>query len=708
MQLGNPLQPAPPKPTRVPLLREELRLIPAANNSDGSPAWMIQDPINNKFYRIGWLDFELLLRWPMLDIASIVNDVNAETTLDADEDNMADLIGFLGQNKLLQANNAEAVNRLITENNGKKQSAFAWLVHHYLFFRIPLIRPQVLLAKILPFLYWLFSPITALTVLGITLTGLFLVARQWDTFSATFIDQLTIAGFLSYGLALLFSKCLHEFGHALTATRYGVRVGHMGVALLVMLPLPYTDTSESWKLSNNKQRLHIAAAGIITELALAGIATLAWSLADDGPLKSALFFLATTSWLLTLAVNVSPFMRFDGYFIVSDLLDFPNLHERSGALAKTWLRRTVLGVSDSWTEDFPAKKRRLLILFSCITWLYRMTVFLGIAWLVYYLFFKVLGIILFLVEILWFVVLPIWRELKVWFERKSEIKLNRLILSFGVIGGLIALGLVPWQTAVKGTGWIHATRQHQIFTPTAGKLAAMASAGAVVQGQSLFTLTSPDIALNALKSLGMAQARAAELRGLSGIEDGEQKRAALENQQAQFNAEVKLYKDELSRMDLAAPFAGVLQDMDDNLTIGTWVQPKQPMAILIDPQSWAADVLVIEDEINRIKLGDSARVYLSNATFTVLTGTVTAIDTAKINTLPHPMLDAQHGGKIATLPGDKSIPTQGYYKVRVSFKRQPNLQKMTVANVKIETEAKAWLPTVFERIAALFVRESGF
>jgi putative peptide zinc metalloprotease protein len=704
---------APPKPTKVPLLREELRLIPAANNADGSPAWMIQDPINNKFYRIGWLDFELLLRWPMQSIANIVRDVTQETTLDADEDNVTDLIGFLGQNKLLQSSSAEAVNRLISENNSRKQSAVAWLVHHYLFFRIPLIRPQVLLAKILPYLRWLFSPVTAFCVLGITLTGLFLVARQWETFSTTFIDQLTITGFLSYGAALLFSKCLHEFGHAITATRYGVRVGHMGVALLVMLPLPYTDTSESWKLSDNKQRLHIAAAGIITELALAGIATLAWSLADDGPLKSALFFLATTSWLLTLAVNASPFMRFDGYFITSDLLDFPNLHERAGAMAKTWLRRSVLGVNDAWPEDFKPKKRRLLIIFSSITWLYRMTVFLGIAWLVYYLFFKVLGILLFLVEIGWFVVLPIWRELSHWAKRRGEIKLNRIIIGLGLLGSLIALGFIPWQTSVKGTAWIHATRQHQVFTPTAGKLAAMVDLGAaqkvsVQQGQSLFTLTSPDIALNALKSLGMAQARAAEIKGLSGMDDGESKRANLENQQAQFNAEVKLYKDELSRMDLTAPFAGSLQDVDESLTLGTWVQPKQPMAILIDPQSWAADVLVEETEINRIKQGDSAHVYLSNAAFTVLKGSVTAIDTAKLNSLPHPMLDAQHGGKIATLPGDKLIPTQGYYKVRVSFNTQPDLQRMTVANVKIETEAKAWLPTVFERVAALFVRESGF
>ena len=95
-------------------------------------------------------------------------------------------------------------------------------------------------------------------------------------------------------MALVFAKALHEMGHAVTATRYGVRVAHMGVALLVMFPMLYTDTSESWKISNPRQRLAIASAGIITELALAGLATLAWGLSPDGAIRSALFFLATT------------------------------------------------------------------------------------------------------------------------------------------------------------------------------------------------------------------------------------------------------------------------------------------------------------------------------------------------------------------------------------------------------------------------------
>ena len=698
----------PTKPSTVPLLREELRLIPAANNSDGSPAWMIQDPINNKFYRIGWLDFELLWRWPMQTIQHMVDDINTETTLVVEDENVAHLVQFLTQNKLLQAGNAESVNQLIRENNKQKHSIFAWLVHHYLFFRIPLIKPQQMLANLLPYFRWLFSPVTAVAIGLITLTGLFLVARQWDIFQATFIDQLTIAGFLSYGIALLCAKCLHEFGHAITATHYGVRVGHMGVALLVMLPLPYTDTSESWKLSNNKQRLHIAAAGILTELSLAGIATLAWSLCPDGAVKSALFFLATTSWLLTLAVNASPFMRFDGYFILSDLLDFPNLHERAGTLAKTWLRRTLLGVNDAWAEDFTAKKRRLLILFSCITWLYRVTIFLSIAWLVYYLFFKVLGIILFVVEIAWFVALPIWRELTVWLERRKEIKFNRIILSIGIIGSILAIALLPWQTAVNGVAWVHAANQHTIYTPTAGKLVNMVAAGNVQKGQRLFVLSSPDIAIEALRVQGLAEARGIEMRGLSGIENGEQQRAKLQSQQDTFNAEVKLYEDELSRMDLTAPMSGQLQDIDDSLTLNTWVHPKLAMATIIDPSSWAIDAMIEEADIARVQIGDKVKIYIEFMPFSTLIGTVQAIDNVKAHTLPHPMLDVQYGGKIATLANTQSNPLQAYFKVRITFDERPNLSKMALANVKIKTQAQAILPNFIARIAALLVRESGF
>lgn len=117
----------------------------------------------------------------------------------------------------------------------------------------------------------------------------------------------------------------------------------------------YTDTSESWRLRNHRHRLAISVAGVATELALAGLATLAWALLDESMLRQSMLYLATTGWILSLALNASPFMRFDGYFILSDVINFPNLHERSGATAKAFMRRKLLGLNEPDPRGLPAR-----------------------------------------------------------------------------------------------------------------------------------------------------------------------------------------------------------------------------------------------------------------------------------------------------------------------------------------------------------------
>lgn len=119
-------------------------------------------------------------------------------------------------------------------------------------------------------------------VLGLSLLGIVLVLQQWDTFTSAVVESFSTEGLLSFALALIVAKTLHELGHALVATRLGLRVGHMGIAFVVMWPMLYTDTGESWKLSRSRQRLAIASAGIITELSLAGLSTLGWAVCDPG------------------------------------------------------------------------------------------------------------------------------------------------------------------------------------------------------------------------------------------------------------------------------------------------------------------------------------------------------------------------------------------------------------------------------------------
>ncbi len=698
----------------LPPLREELRLLPASANHDGSPAWMVQDPVNNRFFRIGWLDFEVLLRWTHGNARQVADSVSAETTLAADESDVGALLAFLEQHSLLKADTHQAADKLRKRALLLKKTPLQWLLHHYLFFRVPLVRPQRWLAKLLPFVAWVFTPATLTAVALLTLTGIFLAARQWEAFASTVVDHLTWSGLLGYSVALVFAKTLHEIGHALTATRYGVRVAHMGVALLVMFPMLYTDTGESWKLTRPRQRLAIASAGIIAELALAGLATLAWSLAPEGAFKSAMFFLATTSWALTVLLNASPFMRFDGYFILSDLLDFPNLHERSGALARTWLRRTLLGFNEPWPERAPRWGNTLLIGFALATWIYRLVVFLGIGLLVYYFFFKLLGIFLLAVELVWFIAMPVATELRIWQGRRDEIKSTRKIAALALLCALFLLAWLPWQTNVHAVAWVHPERQQQIFSPLAGKLTALPKQGEVTQGQVVFALESPDLQLSAQRASGLASARGTELLGLSGLPNGEERRAQVQNQQDMFLAEARLFAGEQSRMQLTAPFNGVLSDLDPQLAFGVWVQPRQPLAVILDPSSWVAEAYVAEAEIRRVRAGDRVRLYFGLRSSRIIEGRVQEVDTGRTTALPHSMLDASAGGLIATLKPSledrkpERAPRDALYRVRITLDSAPVGQQMMLANAVISGEGHAWLPTIFSRIAAVFIRESGF
>src|SRR3569832_322813 len=184
------------------------------------------------------------------------------------------------------------------------------------------------------------------------------------------IETYSWQGLLSYALALICIKFLLELGHAYTAKRYGGRVPTMGVAFLVLFPVAYTDVNEVWKLPEKRQRIAVSGAGIITELVIAAWATLAWTLLPDGSFKNAAFLLATTTWVSTIMINGSPFMRFDGYFLLSDWLNMPNLHARTFALARWRLREWLFGLGEPKPEVIGIRRERGIILYGWITWTY--------------------------------------------------------------------------------------------------------------------------------------------------------------------------------------------------------------------------------------------------------------------------------------------------------------------------------------------------
>ena len=703
---------ARPAPARaLPSLREDLKLFAAASNRDGSPAWMIQDPVSNRFFRIGWIEFEMLSRWHLQDPAQLLRSLRDETPLEVTQDDVLALLSFFRQHQLLRTSDSESVDYLKQIAARSRSSTWQWLLHNYLFFRVPLVRPQRFLAAVTPVLSLIYSRPFFIGSIVCALLGLLLAVRQWDVFIHTFQDHLSPKGLVGYALALIFAKTIHEFGHAVTATRYGIRVAHMGVAFLVMWPMLYTDTGESWKLSDRKARFRIAAAGVASEFAIAGIATLLWSLADDGAFKSALFFLATTSWLLTLTINASPFMRFDGYFLLCDALDLPNLHARSFALARNRLRRWLLGWREPDPEYFEPGLRRFLIAFAFLTWTYRLVVFLGIAVAVYYFFFKLLGIFLFIVEIAWFVARPLWSELKVWFENRSHIHPARWLLLLGIVALALGLAAVPWARDVSGEGWLHAEQQQLIYSPFPARVATLHQEGEVQSGAVLITLDSPDTRSKAIQSRILAESLALQLDQTVGRSDGAERRGVLAEQLAQQLAELGAQQAELQRLELQAPFAGRLIDLDHDIKPGVWITANQAIGMLIDPRSWIVDALIEQKSLELIKVGAPVRFYRRAYFAAPLTGEVVAIDSARAQVLPHAMLATDHGGRVVAQKQNNGslVPRDALYRVRVKLNTDPSRHRsVELGSVNIAGERRSLLSDFWTGVLAVLIRESGF
>lgn len=687
-------------------LREDLRILEAAPETDGAPAWVIQDPVINRFYRIGWLEFECLLRWGN-SAAALAADIARTTPLQAGPEQVMALSDFLGQHQLLRPGTAET-DRLAARSAGSPWRQWRWWLHHYLFFRIPLVRPQNFLVKVSHHLQGLFRPATLWLLLLLSGLGMALVIRQWDVFSQAVVESISPQGLLGFAGALILAKTLHEFGHALVATHFGVRVAHMGVAFVVMWPMLYTDTSESWKLRSHHQRLAVSAAGILTELGLAALATLGWALSDSGWLHTACLYLATTSWVLSLALNASPFMRFDGYFILSDLLDFPNLHERSSALARTALRRTLLGFDEPWPEAFSDRRRRLLIVFAWMTWGYRLLVFLGIAVAVYLFFFKILGIFLFAVELAWFVVLPIFRELKVWWTRRKEVPVTRRHLMVIVICSALLLLAVPWKTGVRGPGVARAARQMIVYPPYPSVVGTIRTSGRVEAGDLLAQLDAPDLRYQSLRNQARVQGLSAQLTGLQGQERGLDQASATVQRLGEQLAEVQATGEELGRLQLKAEFAGMWLDVNPQKQPGTWVNTREPLGIVVDPQHWLVDAYVGQDDIERLAPGAGAVFYLDQS-LEALRGTVVEIDTTHAARISYPMLATRHGGPIAiAAQSQELIPEDPRFRIRIELESAPTSLRETRGEVLIDGRRRSPLGEALRNLLAIVIRESGF
>lgn len=651
----------------LPALAPHLKLT-RGPDAKGEPSWTLHNPIANTYFKLDWVSFECLARFPLHKTAqSLKAGIESETTLSLTLENIADVVMFLQKNALLSLKDQPAI-----YHPSVARPLWKKILHGYLYITIPLFKPQAFLEKIYPHIVFLFSRSFLTGMMVFLAAMLVFTLPRIDEFLHTFTNLFSLEGAIAALLVFSFVKIVHEFAHAFTAVRYGVSVPHMGVAFIVMYPVLYTETTGSWQLSSRRARFHIGMAGVMAELCLAAIFLALWNLSPSGGTAQTLSFLVVAvSLVSSLLVNLNPLMRFDGYYMFSDATGFDNLQSRSCNFARHTLREFLFGLDDPVPEDVSDKDARFLSIFGFCLLVYRFFLFFGIALLVYHLFFQPLGLFLMMIELVWFIGLPVFSELKIWYEKRQKIMARKrsLIPAALVITGILVV-LVPWKSTTMLPAILHSA-DHQIFYPPApSKIISLAveEGEAVEKDDVLAILESPDIEtkiraarqellkLETLRRRGQSNPELLANAALSeeAIEKARLKLSGLEGQKA--------------RLTIKAPFAGTVRDLNSELQTGRYIAMDESLFTLIDPAAAAITAYADEDSRDKITSGSAAE-FLSDDHYLSLPDlSIDYVSQTGDSNLPWPELASLHGGPLAADDDGEgmAIPRRAVYEVRTS------------------------------------------
>ncbi|MEL7272966.1 MAG: HlyD family efflux transporter periplasmic adaptor subunit [Pseudomonadota bacterium] len=702
----------------LPILRDDLEIVPAAAQTNGAPAWVIYDPVASRYFEIGREILDMLLLWRVGTVDVLIRKLRSEFGKVVSEEEVSDTMHFLISNALVRDIPGNDFRTMAQKEAEKKKSWLSTAMHSYLFFRIPLFRPDRFLRATWPVVWPLFTRAAVWIYVLMGVVGLYLVSRQWDQFTGTFQFMMSWHGAALYFASLVFVKSIHELGHAYMAVRYGLRVPTIGIAFMVLMPVLYTDTSGAWRLPSRRKRLMIDGAGIFTELTMASIATLVWVFLPDGGLRLCVFAIATTSWVTSLVVNLNPLMRFDGYYILSDTLGFGNLQNRSFEMARWRMRELLFGLGEAPPEQLSTRLRRMVIVHAWATWIYRFFLFLGIALLVYTFFIKIVGILLFVVEILWFILMPLGREMAHWWSIREQIMAAKRILVTGfVLAGLVVLSIIPWSTHITVPSLMTAQQEQRLFAPFPAQVVTMNfSEGAQVRaGDVLVELASPKLERDHALALERQALLESRIDRTSADAEDRASLIVLENELKEVREELDGLKRVRAKMVLRAPFDGTLSDLDPELHVGLWINPKTPLGMVRTAGASRIRGYVSEREVFRFKEGAKATFIPDNPELPPIKARVSSVAEASAEKLREPYLAMTYGGSIAVEQGPGSggdskalRPMEAEYPVALAPFSEAAMPAMAVRGVtRITGKPRSFYSRAKQQVLKVLVREMG-
>lgn len=703
--------------TPLPRFRRDLALYRGPDDADGSPTYNLFDPIKGQYYKISWEESLILQIFRSgMTLKQLCSEVSANTTLKMTPDEVKFFFEDAIRYNLLDIRKpSEQVQK---EADRTRLGFIKTFLYKYLYFRIPILKPNEFLQRTLRYALPFISPVALGVYLFISVLGILMLIQRFDEYVHTFTYFFNINGMLAYIFGIMLVKLAHEFAHAYAASYFKIHVSSMGIAVMISWPVLYTDVTDAWKLSKRNQRIAISAAGITAELILAGLCTFGWAVTQPGALQSIFFVVSSITWVSSLIVNMNPAMRFDGYYLLSDLLGLDNLQTRSFAMTRWWMRRHLFGLNLPSPEQKLSKKMgTIMLVYTIYTWVYRIFLYTAIALFVYFFFTKVLGIFLFIAEISIFIIWPITSEIAETSRFKNYFKANPNLVALITICSVVLMYLIlPLPHKEHFTATVIPFEEQMLYVPQEAMVEKInvQRKDKVKKGDVLVQLVSKKLDA---EIEGFEISRQVVERELFQVGLSEKYRSYLGEKREEYDsilsqlARLKAQKENLA---IRAEIDGIVIAWDDKLKPNQYVSRGVLLGKIADDSEIQFIAFVPENLLDTIKVGQEAK-FISNKSHERYQATIERIYPTRNTYLRYPQLSSTNRGPLPVQldpaqPSEKQLRLlESYYPI-VAVLKQPEkkLRFGDEGQLEVEGPWRSYLGSLIQYILRIFWQESGF
>ncbi len=618
----------------------------------GEKWYVLSDPFNNQFYRLRPAAYDFISRLhPRRTVQSVWEECLTHYPDDAPgQEEAIRLLAQLYQANLLHTQLAVDTEQLFERYRKRKsKEAKNWLLS-IMFVRIPLLDPDDFLKLTMPFmrlfLGWFGGLVWVTTVVLAVKTGIDHFPSLKDQTQAVLAPGNL---FLLY-LGMVIIKTIHEFGHAYICRYFGGEVHNMGVTLLVFTPIPYIDASASWALRNRWQRIFVAAGGMYFEIFVAALALFVWAYTGPGTLHSLAYNIIFIASVSTVVFNANPLLRFDGYYILSDLIDIPNLQNHSRKQMVHLIEHYIFGCKNSHSPANTTLESIMLVIFGILSGIYRVVVFGGIILLIADKF-LIVGLILAAVCCIAWVLVPLIKLINylITSPQLDRVRLRAILVVMISVGGVFYfLASVPFPNRFRATGIVEAKNHPYVINETAGYLTEIITPDGrfVERGQILARLEDSELLLEYRQvELKRRETNLMLLQSLS--------KQAIDLDPIRFRLQVldqqlEKLRVQIDSLTLRAPHAGQwiaprLKDLHH-----MWLPRGAALGQIIDPVEFDFNAIVRQDDASRLFENDisKAEVRLHGQAATALPAEQTQLVAAAQKILPSAALGWGGGGDV--------------------------------------------------------------